>query len=65
MTIDDKKINHLTDLLDYASLLYYDEKEATYLDCLSKVIEAFLEDVPLPLEEETIEKISLEEILSE
>ena len=59
MTIDDKKINHLTDLLDYASLLYYDEKEATYLDCLSKVIESFLEDEPLPLEEETIEKIEV------
>jgi site-specific DNA-methyltransferase (adenine-specific) len=58
MTIDDKKINHLTDLLDYASLLYYDEKEATYFDCLSKVIESFLEDEPLPLEEETIEKMN-------
>lgn len=58
MIIDDKKINHLIDLLDYASLLYYDEKEATYLDCLSKVIESFLEDEPLPLEEDTIEKMN-------
>lgn len=58
MTIDDQKVNHLIDLLDYASLLYYDEKEATYLDCLSKVIESFLEDEPLPLEEDTLEKMN-------
>ncbi len=57
MQIDNDKINHLTDLLDYASLLYYDEKEATYLDCLSKILVAYMEEEDLSLEEETIEKL--------
>lgn len=58
MKIDDQKINQLTDLLDYASLLYYDEKEVTYLDCLSKILESYMEDKPLNLEEETLEKLN-------
>lgn len=55
---DDQKINQLTDLLDYASLLYYDEKEATYLECLSKVLESYMAEKPLNLEEETLEKLN-------
>ncbi len=58
MQVNDEKINHLTDLLDYATLLYYDEKEATYLDCLSKVLTLYLEEDDLPLEEETVEKLN-------
>lgn len=58
MNIDNQKINQLTDLLDYASLLYYDEKEATYLDCLSKVLTSYMEEEPLNLEDETIEKLN-------
>lgn len=58
MKIDNQKINQLTDLLDYASLLYYDEKEATYLDCLSKVLNSYMEEEPLSLEEDTLEKLN-------
>ncbi|MBQ8292201.1 MAG: hypothetical protein IJX78_00175 [Bacilli bacterium] len=61
--IDDQKINHLTDLLDYASMLYFDEKEATYLDCLSKVLESYMDEEALPLEDDTLEKLN--EVFSE
>lgn len=56
--VDNQKINQLTDLLDYASMLYYEEKEATYLECLSKVLESYMEEVDLPFDEETIEKLN-------
>lgn len=56
--IDDQKINQLTDLLDYASMLYYEEKETTYLECLSKVLEAYMEELDLPFDEETLEKLN-------
>ncbi len=54
--VDNQKINQLTDLLDYASMLYYEEKEATYLECLSKVLNFYMEEVDLPFDEETLEK---------
>lgn len=56
--VDNQKINQLTDLLDYASMLYYEEKETTYLECLSKVLESYMEEVDLPFDEETIEKLN-------
>ncbi len=58
MKVDNQKINQLTDLLDYASLLYYEEKETTYLDCLSKVLTSYMEEKSLNLEEETLEKLN-------
>ena len=56
--VDNQKINQLTDLLDYASMLYYEEKEATYLECLSKVLESYMEELDLPFDEETLEKLN-------
>ncbi len=56
--VDNQKINQLTDLLDYASMLYYEEKEATYLECLSKVLESYMEEVDLSFDEETLEKLN-------
>ena len=56
--VDDQKINQLTDLLDYASMLYYEEKEATYLECLNKVLEAYMEEEDLPFDEEVLEKFN-------
>lgn len=55
--IDNQKINQLTDLLDYASELYYEEKEETYLNCLSKILESYMEEEELPFDEETLEKL--------
>ena len=54
--VDNQKINQLTDLLDYASMLYYEEKEATYLECLSKVLESYMEELDLPFDEEKVMK---------
>ena len=56
--VDNQKINQLTDLLDYASMIYFDEKESTYLECLSKVLESYMEEEDLPFEEEVLEKLN-------
>ena len=56
--VDNQKINQLTDLLDYASMIYFDEKESTYLECLSKVLESYMEEEDLPFDEEVLEKLN-------
>ncbi len=57
MATNNANINHITDLLDEATMLYYEEKETTYLGCLTKVIESYLTGNVLDVENDILTQI--------